>query len=228
MHRNCQWALSDSTQRNFGAPWNNPRGSWWLFLEQGSPRAALTIRGRAQPAEDVHQRRLPGAAVAQQRRDLPLVDVKGQICSQGTARGAVRVGSWLPQDPSQRSQVELHSHPAPGDTPWPGWDGPTPTGAATFQRRPGKGGDSIREVGQGGLHHCMGRGGIGGDASRLSLGMKGSFLGCWFGHQTHTSTSGIGAAGPHPSKKNHQTQPELKHRRSLSNPAAAPLHPTSS
>lgn len=93
-------------------------------FEAGPPQdPALTISGRAQPAEDVHQRRLPGAAVAQQRRDLPLVDVKGQICSQGTETG---VSGWdpgspshlLPQDQPQCSHVGLYSHPMAG-LGWP-------------------------------------------------------------------------------------------------------------
>lgn len=155
-----------------------------MVLQQGTSSPALTICGGAQPAEDVHQRRLPRAAVAQQRRDLTLVDVKGQICSQGTARGGVRAGISCPRGPSHAHMWGIHSH-SPQGSPHPTAGlgrSRTLCGVATFQRHPGKGGENIREVGQGRLNHYMGRGGIGDDASRLFLVMEGSFLGCWFSH----------------------------------------------
>lgn len=51
------------------------------FPQQGTPTLppaeTLTVRGRTEPAKDVHQRRLPGPAVPEQSRDLTFVDVEG-------------------------------------------------------------------------------------------------------------------------------------------------------
>lgn len=47
-------------------------------MNRSLSQKTLTIRGRAQPTQNIHQGALPRAAVAKQGCDLALVYVKGQ------------------------------------------------------------------------------------------------------------------------------------------------------
>lgn len=146
------------------------------FQKQGTQNLLtpekLTVRRWTQPAKDVHQRRLPGAAVPEQSRDLTFIDVEGQVWSPRQAREKEETLATCLRHPEPAPTAEVNSntdiwgmhllsvqrdalpsHPSMARDRW-GWDSPcTGCRVAAFKSHTGKRDEKIRETGQGRSYH---------------------------------------------------------------------------